>query len=83
MSVAIESLFTAALGLQAPWAVESVDLNTAKQRIDFEVRCNTKSLTQYCSDRQICCTILSSQRWSWAWHGRRRCWAPVLGCRII
>ena len=34
MGVAMESLFTAALGLQAPWEVESVDLNTAKHRID-------------------------------------------------
>ena len=45
MGVAIESLFTAALGLQAPWAVEAVDLNTAKSRIDFEVRCKAKTLT--------------------------------------
>ena len=45
MGVAIESLFTAALGLQAPWAVESVDLSTAKHRIDFEVRCEAKTLT--------------------------------------
>jgi len=44
MGVEIESLFTAALGLQAPWAVESVELNTAKHRIDFEVRCKAKTL---------------------------------------
>jgi len=37
MSVAIETLFTTALGLQAPWEVEKVELNTAKRRIDFEV----------------------------------------------
>jgi transposase len=37
VGVQIESLFTAALGLQAPWVVEKVDLNTAKHRIDFEV----------------------------------------------
>jgi hypothetical protein len=30
----IESLFTAALGLQAPWVVEKVDLDTARRRID-------------------------------------------------
>lgn len=45
MGVEIEALFTAALGLQAPWAVESVELNTAKHRIDFEVRCKAKTLT--------------------------------------
>jgi transposase len=45
MGVDIESLFTAALGLQAPWAVESVDLNTTKHRIDFEVRCKIKTMT--------------------------------------
>jgi transposase len=40
----IESLFTAALGLQAPWVVEKVDLDTARHRIDFEVACNAKRL---------------------------------------
>jgi len=35
MGIAIESLFTIALGLQAPWAVMSVKLDTAKRRIDF------------------------------------------------
>ena len=44
MGVEIESLFTAALGLQAPWAVETVDLNTTQRRIDFEVRCKAKAL---------------------------------------
>jgi hypothetical protein len=37
MSLQVESLFTAALGLQAPWKVAKVDLDTAKRRIDFEV----------------------------------------------
>ncbi len=37
MSVGVETLFTAALGLQAPWSVSEVDLNTAKRRIDFKV----------------------------------------------
>ena len=45
MGVEIESLFTAALGLQAPWAVEAVELNTTKRRIDFEVRCKAKALS--------------------------------------
>ena len=45
MGVEIESLFTAALGLQAPWAVEKVDLDTAKRRIDFEVTCKAKVLS--------------------------------------
>ena len=44
MSVGIESLFTSALGLQAPWVVKSVELNTAKHRIDFEVACEAKKL---------------------------------------
>ena len=39
MSVGIEALFTSALGLQAPWVVEDVKLDTAKRRIDFEVGC--------------------------------------------
>ncbi|MEY5097953.1 MAG: hypothetical protein RJA36_672, partial [Pseudomonadota bacterium] len=33
MSLQVETLFTAALGLQAPWRVEKVELNTAKRRI--------------------------------------------------
>lgn len=42
MDVQIESLFTAALGLQAPWVVQKVDLDTDRHRIDFEVACTTK-----------------------------------------
>lgn len=44
MSIAVESLFTTALGLQAPWVVSKVDLDTAKRRIDFEVSCDAKKL---------------------------------------
>jgi transposase len=35
----MEALFTSALGLQAPWVVEDVKLDTVKRRIDFEVGC--------------------------------------------
>ncbi len=45
MGLQIESLFTAALGLQAPWAVEKVDLDTGNHRIDFEVACAAQRLT--------------------------------------
>ena len=45
MSVGVESLFTSALGLAAPWEVAKVDLDTGKRRIDFEVRCNAKLLS--------------------------------------
>ena len=44
MSVGIEALFTSALGLVAPWAVEGVALDTAQRRIDFEVRCSARTL---------------------------------------
>ena len=37
MSNQIEALFTNALGLQPPWNVAKVELNTGKRRIDFEV----------------------------------------------
>ena len=40
MSVGIESLFTSALGLVPPWEVDKVELDTARRRIDFEVRCS-------------------------------------------
>ncbi len=44
MNHPVEMLFTTALGLQAPWAVEKVDLNAAKRRIDFEVSCHARRL---------------------------------------
>ena len=45
MSLSTEALFTAALGLQAPWRVERAELSTAKKRIDFEVVCTERRLT--------------------------------------
>ena len=44
MSIQIEALFTSALGLQAPWAVADVRLDTAKHRIDFDVVCKATTL---------------------------------------
>lgn len=41
----VEGLFTAALGLQGPWEVDKVELNTLKRRIDFEVGCTASKLT--------------------------------------
>ena len=45
MSLDVESLFTAALGLQAPWEVKKVDLDASKHRIDFEVSCSSARLS--------------------------------------
>lgn len=44
MSVQIEALFTSALGLQPPWAVREVRLDTTNQRIDFDVECKQARL---------------------------------------
>ena len=44
MSFGIEALFTSALGLVAPWEVDKVELDTARRRIDFEVRCTATVL---------------------------------------
>jgi len=44
MAVDIETLFTSALGLNAPWRVGSVELNTAQKRIDFHLTCDAKYL---------------------------------------
>lgn len=44
MAVEIESLFTSALGLTAPWRVAKVELNTAQKRIDFNLTCDAKYL---------------------------------------
>jgi transposase len=45
MSVQVEAMFTAALGLQVPWHVAKVELETVKRRIDFEVVSSAKRLT--------------------------------------
>lgn len=45
MSNQIETLFTTALGLQPPWHVAKVELNTGKRRIDFEVEHTGKRAT--------------------------------------
>ena len=39
MSVGVEALFTSALGLQPPWVVQDVKLDTTKRRIDFQIAC--------------------------------------------
>ena len=44
MGIGVEALFTSALGLASPWEVEKVDLDPARRRIDFEVRCNAGAL---------------------------------------
>lgn len=45
MSVGVEALFTSALGLQLPWMVEDVKLDTGKRRIDFEIGCRGAALS--------------------------------------
>jgi transposase len=44
MSVGVEALFTSALGLQPPWVVQDVKLDTAKRRIDFQIACQGAKL---------------------------------------
>ncbi|GIX25292.1 MAG: ISL3 family transposase ISMac21 [Caldimonas sp.] len=44
MSIGVEALFTSALGLQLPWTVDDVRLDTAKRRIDFEIGCRGSTL---------------------------------------
>ena len=44
MSVGVEALFTSAMGLQLPWVVEDVKLDTAQRRIDFEIGCQGSAL---------------------------------------
>lgn len=44
MNHSLETLFTHALGLNHPWVVEEVKLDTKAQRIDFEIACKDKQL---------------------------------------
>ena len=44
VGVGVEALFTSALGLQPPWVVEDVKLDTGARRIDFEVSCRGAAL---------------------------------------
>ena len=44
MSVGIEVLFTSALGLQEPWSVKDVKLDTSRRRIDFDLTCKASRL---------------------------------------
>lgn len=44
MSMGVEALFTSALGLQVPWVVEDVKLDTVRRRIDFEIGCQSSAL---------------------------------------
>ena len=39
MSARIEPLFTSALGLQTPWSVKEVKLDTSRRRIDINLPC--------------------------------------------
>jgi hypothetical protein len=43
LSIGVEPLFTSALGLQLPWQVSDVKLDTGRRRIDFEVTCAAKN----------------------------------------
>ncbi|MFB9244142.1 ISL3 family transposase, partial [Massilia antarctica] len=40
----METLFTTALGLQAPWEVTEFKLDTGARRIDFEVRYQSEEM---------------------------------------
>ena len=44
MGVEIQALLTNALGLQAPWSVKEVKLDTTLKRIDFNLTCNALGL---------------------------------------
>ncbi|WP_229521913.1 ISL3 family transposase [Massilia antarctica] len=44
MSISMETLFTTALGLQAPWEVTEFKLDTGARRIDFEVRYQSEEM---------------------------------------
>ena len=53
MGIEIESLFTSALGLSAPWRVKDVKLDTALRRIDFDLTCDAKRLAMSRAQLQV------------------------------
>ena len=44
LSIGMETLFTTALGLQAPWEVSEFKLDTVARRIHFEVRYQSEEM---------------------------------------
>jgi transposase len=52
MGMEVQALFTAALGLKAPWEVVEVTLDTGSNRIDFQVACTAKRLACPVCDAQ-------------------------------
>ena len=52
MGMEVHTLFTAALGLKAPWEVAEVTLDTGSNRIDFQVACTGKRLACRVCDAQ-------------------------------
>ena len=53
MNTQIEALFTAALGLQSPWEVVSVELNTGKRRMTLKWRTRASGQAVRCVGRRI------------------------------
>jgi transposase len=45
VGISVEGLFTSALGLQQPWEVHRVELDTERSRIDFFVNCTSRRLS--------------------------------------
>lgn len=68
MSSQIETLFTTALDLQAPWEVINVELNTGKRRIDFEVgRGGKRATCPACvAEHRLIMTVSAAVGVSWA-----------------
>lgn len=87
MSMGIEALFTSALGLQTPWVVKDVKLDTGKRRINFEIEC--QGVRQSCpACGQAAQPVHDRLRRSWrhldffqfeAWL---HCEVPRIGCAI-
>lgn len=86
MSLSTETLFTAALGLQAPWQVKKVELSTAKNRIDFEVECKPKRLScPHCASTDQSVHDRISKSWRHLDFFQYEAWlhadVPRIGCK--
>jgi hypothetical protein len=73
MSIAVEALFTSALGLKKPWIVTEVALDGGKKRIDFEVSWDAKRMNcPVCNTSDLLWSNYAGHLNRWIIHQKRK-----------